>query len=1185
MKTKTFLQGLCLAGALLLTQSLSAQYGTQFDGGSGTPDDPYLISTADQLNSIRQSPGENRSHKLTQDIDLGAWIAANPDQNIRDYGWVPIDVNRKVFDGNGKKIIGFWTNRNQTGVWTKTGLFDHFQIELSTQWGDSAIVKNLTIEIDNTKKVIGKNDASALIGRVDGSEDATVPVKIVNCHVIGDIDAYSVVGGLVGRVQSPLEIIGSSFTGTIKQYDQYAYTGGIVGDKYEGRASFVMKDCYSKNTTLTGRDSNTGGLAGRIGPNSLIENCYVEDGTITATGGPVGGLIGNLGGNTSVDNLRTPILVVNSHTSGMNITSTGGNIAGLIGQIEIQNGGTLNPLANERARTIDITNCYAKGTVKGAAAVGGLIGGFYGGSESVVSDSYAEVTITSNYGPVGGLIATTRGSENILIKDSHFSGSNTFVNNGDAGGLVGRLGPETDTPNTDASSIQNCYASGSLTGSSIGGLVAWWTSGGSIEDSYSDNIILGDHAGGLIGRVFRTGTNATKIINSHRIGDVKAVGDHAGGLVGTYESGDGSSIENSYATGDVQGQYRTAGGLVGNSDGAKNLQIKDSHYKGNVSCGSSAAGGLVGIFGATGGTDVSTIKNSSAQGKVTGRPAGGLVGKYQSTGSIEKSFALDSIANGYWNDGIAGGLVGEVVYPASIIQSYAAGNVQGDVAAGGLVGKYSNGNAGSIIQESYAVNSLITRTGGVGGLVGVANESANLTITNSFALNSAVFCEDNASRNKIIGKASGSETLTNVIAFEGTLIGRYYWDTFHPEDGGATNDENYTNKSKKEIAQQATYAGWDFTNTWTWRNGAYRLPVLKDLTGQLEVQPTHLVLNTDATLSALTVSTSSLSPAFDAATTAYTVNVPYTVTAITLTATVSEETSTASGDGEKTGLVVGDNDYSIVVTAEDDEVTKTYTVKVVRAAPSTDATLSALTVSVGTLTPVFAPATTAYTVDVAYNVTSITLTATTGDANASLVGDGAKTGLTVGDNDFSIVVTAEDGTTTGTYTVKVVRAAPSTDATLSALTVSAGTLDPVFAPATTTYSVEVANTVTSITITATAGDAKASLVGDGAKTVTVGDNVFNIVVTAEDGTTTETYTVTVKRADFVSIKDVQSGVHYQVVNRSIEVTGAEGIITLTNLTGLSKKFASKGNVTNVPVSAAGVYVLTINNISYKVVVK
>lgn len=89
---------------------------------------------------------------------------------------------------------------------------------------------------------------------------------------------------------------------------------------------------------------------------------------------------------------------------------------------------------------------------------------------------------------------------------------------------------------------------------------------------------------------------------------------------------------------------------------------------------------------------------------------------------------------------------------------------------------------------------------------------------------------------------------------------------------------------------------------------------------------------------------------------------------------------------------------------------------------STDATLKALSVNTGTLSPKFASGTTAYTVNVANNVSSITVNATATDSNAKVTGTG-KTNLSVGKNTISVKVTAEDGTTTKTYTITVTRAA------------------------------------------------------------------------------------------------------------------------------------------------------------------
>ena len=107
---------------------------------------------------------------------------------------------------------------------------------------------------------------------------------------------------------------------------------------------------------------------------------------------------------------------------------------------------------------------------------------------------------------------------------------------------------------------------------------------------------------------------------------------------------------------------------------------------------------------------------------------------------------------------------------------------------------------------------------------------------------------------------------------------------------------------------------------------------------------------------------------------------------------------------------------------------------------------------------------------------------------------------------------------------------PSTDATLSGLSLGTGvTLDPAFAPGTLTYAVAVGNAVDEVTVAPTTTDTNATpefltasdttlddadgVAANGHQVaLAVGDNVFKVQVTAEDGTTTQTYTVTVNRA-------------------------------------------------------------------------
>ena len=175
----------------------------------------------------------------------------------------------------------------------------------------------------------------------------------------------------------------------------------------------------------------------------------------------------------------------------------------------------------------------------------------------------------------------------------------------------------------------------------------------------------------------------------------------------------------------------------------------------------------------------------------------------------------------------------------------------------------------------------------------------------------------------------------------------------------------------------------------------------------------------------------------------------------------------------------------------------------------TDASLSDLTVSDGVLTPAFDSDTLNYTVNVAYSITDITITATANDINATIIGDTGTQQLAVGANTFAISVTAEDGITELNYTVTVIRAAPNTDASLKNLTASGADLNPVFSSTHYNYVVCLETAVRSIALTATPNDPNATVIGDGQQQLNPDTNQCIITVTAEDGITTQDYIVTV----------------------------------------------------------------------------
>ena len=293
--------------------------------------------------------------------------------------------------------------------------------------------------------------------------------------------------------------------------------------------------------------------------------------------------------------------------------------------------------------------------------------------------------------------------------------------------------------------------------------------------------------------------------------------------------------------------------------------------------------------------------------------------------------------------------------------------------------------------------------------------------------------------------------------------------------------------------------------------------------------------STDASLSALWVNDRNpFSRLLLLHTSSFGINKPSSVTQATIRPVVNHPGASyvikVDGVEDDDGVVpvvpvaARNNRITIEITAEDKETTRTYYLSLRRQA-STDATLSALTLS-GIDFGAFSSSTASYAPSVANSVSQTTVTATTNHFGAGYAiklggttdSDGTVS-LSTGSNVITVEVTAEDGQTTKTYTVTVTRSSqPSTDTSLRALTLS-GIDFGTFASGTTSYTAEVANSLSQTTVTPAVNEPGASYVikldgvedADGTITLAVGNNVIAIEVTAEDGQATRTYTVTVTR--------------------------------------------------------------------------
>ena len=278
--------------------------------------------------------------------------------------------------------------------------------------------------------------------------------------------------------------------------------------------------------------------------------------------------------------------------------------------------------------------------------------------------------------------------------------------------------------------------------------------------------------------------------------------------------------------------------------------------------------------------------------------------------------------------------------------------------------------------------------------------------------------------------------------------------------------------------------------------------------------------NSDTRLKALTFSTGKLAPKFSGDTFTYTLTVPEGTTSLLVTPTAANKnyqvraylgTQATGREYSRTSLIPITNGSVITVVCADDswptmnktsDGKRTYTINVVfGTAQSSDAGVASVKVAD---VEAAAGENNAYTVTVPYG------TAITADSFVIALSDD-KAGVTAGPTEgesgvWSFTVTAEDGTAvTYTVTVTVAEAPKSSDAGVTSVSVAH---TPASKTGETAYTVKLQTNaeVTADSFQIVLSDEKASV-----SAPTANGDVWTFTVTAEDGTTTAAYTVTVTR--------------------------------------------------------------------------
>ena len=229
--------------------------------------------------------------------------------------------------------------------------------------------------------------------------------------------------------------------------------------------------------------------------------------------------------------------------------------------------------------------------------------GTFDGNNKTVSGLYFNDSATSYVGLFSSL-SSVGTVKNVGVVDSYLNGNECV------GGVVGYNG----------GTVNNCYNSGTVSGSSQVGGVVGYLNNGTVQSCYNTGAVsgsdeVGNHVGGVVGS-----NDYGTVRNCYNTGTVTGY-DYVGGVVGSND--DYGTVQNCYNTGTVSGSSQV-GGVVGYLSGGT---VQNCYNSGSVS-GSIDVGGVVGYNGGT-------VTNCYY---LSGTAAGGIDGS-DVTGSAEAKTA------------------------------------------------------------------------------------------------------------------------------------------------------------------------------------------------------------------------------------------------------------------------------------------------------------------------------------------------------------------------------------------------------------------------------------------------------------------------------------------------------------------------------------------------------------------
>ena len=275
-----------LPGAALRDEP--AAYG----GGSGTEDDPFLITTLEQLAAIGM---------FSQDLGKCYQLAADLDFEGQEFAGIGAGQGFSgTFDGNGHRL----TRLKLSGSGQYIGLFPFIQ--------KNGVVRNLHLQ---SAEAVGSRHLGLIAGKNEGLIDrCTVENAVIVCP---EPEPAHTVGGLTGQNAGVIRDSLCSVRLIVESPRSQSF-GGMAGHnngRIERSVATGSIECFGRNSSFFG------GMAGFCDYMSVIENCVSAVDVISR--GPnsfrFGGFAGRQGYRTRVVNSLSVGKVIagdNNHTYG-----------------------------------------------------------------------------------------------------------------------------------------------------------------------------------------------------------------------------------------------------------------------------------------------------------------------------------------------------------------------------------------------------------------------------------------------------------------------------------------------------------------------------------------------------------------------------------------------------------------------------------------------------------------------------------------------------------------------------------------------------------------------------------------------------------------------------------------------------------------------------------------------------